>query len=186
MEWRIHKASQQMVDTNPTINPVTGRQWDLNSLIEKLLELQDALLQAQERNIMLTAQARELERIARDAEDLKSELANQGQLLADKSRENKHLHQELSRMAGILESKMQESEDLKTVIGDIQHQLKTCQSERDLLAVMLTDAENAARQTRRQTTEHPGKVSGAQDIYQGQTDTQKAGWMKYLKGKDQR
>jgi len=175
-----------MVDTNPTINPVTGRQWDLNSLIEKLLELQDALLQAQERNIMLTAQARELERVARDAEDLKSELANQGQLLADKSRENKHLHQELSRMAGILESKMQESEDLKTVIGDVQHQLKTCQSERDLLAVMLTDAENAARQVRRGDT--PGKVSGTQELYQpGQADTQKAGWMKnILKSKDQR
>lgn len=177
-----------MVDTNPTINPVTGRQWDLNSLIEKLLELQDALLQSQERNIMLTAQARELERVARDAEDLKSELSNQGQLLADKSRENKHLHQELSRMAGILEAKMQEVEDLKVVIGDIQHQLKTCQQERDLLAVMLTDAENAARQVKRQTGDHSGKVSGTQDIYQpSQSDTQRnAGWMKWPRGKDQR
>src|SRR5438874_3403409 len=119
-----------MVETNPIINPVTGRQWDLNSLIEKLLELQDALLQAQEKNITLTAQARELERIARDAEDLKVELANQGQLLADRTRENKHLHQELSRMAGVLDGKMQEAEDCKSMITDLQHQLKTCQSER--------------------------------------------------------
>src|SRR5437870_3212907 len=133
-----------MVETNPIINPVTGRQWDLNSLIEKLLELQDMLLQAQEKNISLTAQARQLEKSARDAEDLKGEFGNQGQLLNDKSRENKYLHQELSRMSSVLDAKMQEVEDLKSVISDVQHQLKTCQSERDLLAVMLTEAEQAA------------------------------------------
>ncbi len=176
-----------MVDTNPTLNPVTGRQWDLNSLIEKLLELQDALLQSQERNIMLTAQTRELERVARDAEDLKSELANQGQLLSDKSRENKHLHQELTRMAGLMETRMQEVEDLKTVIGDLQHQLKTCQSERDLLAVMLTDAEQAARQVKRADSLSRAPGAPTQELYQPvQAETQKAGWMKYLKGKESR
>ncbi|MBI4532791.1 MAG: hypothetical protein HY711_02500 [Candidatus Melainabacteria bacterium] len=168
-----------MVETNPIINPVTGRQWDVNSLIEKLLELQDSLLQVQERNIMLTAQARELERIARDAEDLKEELTHQGTLLADKSRENKHLHQELSRMASVLGSKMQEAEDLKSAIVEIQHQLKTCQSERDLLAVMLTEAENAARQVRQQSDSSghapvypPAKESGPQ-----------TSWLNRLKGR---
>jgi len=165
-----------MVETNPTINPVTGRQWDLNSLIEKLLELQDSLLQAQERNLTLTAQARELERIARDAEDIKAELANQGQLLTDKSRENKHLHQELSRMAGNLEAKVQELEDLKSVIGDLQHQLKNCQQERDRLAVMLTEAENAARQGRR-------SIEPPSESYGKSTQEQSASWLKILKGK---
>lgn len=168
-----------MVDTNPTINPVTGRQWDLNSLIEKLLELQDALLQAQERNLMLTAQARELERIARDGEDLKAELANQGTLLSDKSRENKHLHQELSRMASVLDAKMQEVEDLKTVIADVQHQLKTCQQERDLLAVMLTEAEALARQSRR------GEPGGDNQAYPSKdTAGQQTSWLNRFKGRN--
>lgn len=159
----ISPLGHQMVDTNRLINPVTGRQWDLQSLIEKLLELQDALLQSQERSITLTAQARELERIARDHEDMKSDLENQQALLADKSRENKYLHQELSRMSGVLSSKLLETEELKAQISDVQHQLKTCQSERDLLAIMLTEAENAARQS-----DAPAKESN---------------WMKYLKGK---
>lgn len=155
-----------MVETNRLVNPVTGRQWDLQSLIEKLLELQDALLQAQERNITLTAQARELERIARDHEDMKIDMENQAALLADKSRENKYLHQELSRMSGVLSAKLLETEELKALINDIQHQLKTCQSERDLLAIMLTEAENAARKG--------GPVESK--------DSQ-SNWIKYLKGK---
>jgi hypothetical protein len=153
-----------MVETNRLVNPVTGRQWDLNSLIEKLLELQDALLQAQEKNITLTAQARELERIARDHEDTKVDLENQAALLADKSRENKYVHQELSRMSGVLSNKLMEVEELKNQILDLQHQLKTCQSERDLLAIMLTEAENAQRS---------GKDTGGKD----------ANWLKHLKGK---
>lgn len=168
-----------MVDANPIINPVTGRQWDFNSLIEKLLELQDALLQAQERNLTLTAQTREFERIARDAEDLKLELSNQGTLLADKSRENKHLHQELSRMAGTLDSKMQEIEDLKALISDIQHQLKTCQQERDLLSGMLIEAEAAARQTRR--TDNQGESGSFPSAPKEQP--RKTGWLNSLKGK---
>lgn len=155
-----------MVETNRLINPVTGRQWELQSLIEKLLELQDALLQAQERNITLTAQARELERSSRDHEDMKIDMENQAALLADKSRENKYLHQELSRMSGVLSSKLLEVEELKTQIADTQHQLKTCQSERDLLAIMLTEAENAARQGGREPK-----------------DGQQSNWIKYLKGK---
>lgn len=176
----FQKLKTTMVEANPMINPLTGRQWDLNSLMAKVLELQEALVQAQERNITLTAQARELERIARDAEDLKVELTNQGQLLADKSRENKHLHQELSRMAGILEAKNQEVEELKAAVVDVQHQLKTCQSERDLLAVMLTDAENAARQARRSEGVDSGSTyqTGTKDQQQG------SGWLKYLKPKN--
>jgi chromosome segregation ATPase len=155
-----------MVETNRLINPVTGRQWDMQALIEKLLELQDALLQSQERNISLTAQTRELERIARDHEDMRIDLENQAALLADKTRENKYLHQELSRMSGVLSSKLLEVEELKAQVADIQHQLKTCQSERDLLAIMLTEAEAAARQGNK-----------------GETKETTQNWIKYLKGK---
>jgi hypothetical protein len=155
-----------MVETNRLINPVTGRQWDMQALIEKLLELQDALLQSQERNISLTAQTRELERIARDHEDMRIDLENQAALLADKTRENKYLHQELSRMSGVLSSKLLEVEELKAQVADIQHQLKTCQSERDLLAIMLTEAEAAARQGSK-----------------GETKETTQNWIKYLKGK---
>jgi chromosome segregation ATPase len=156
-----------MVETNRLINPTTGRTWDIQSLVEKLLELQDALLQAQERNISLAAQSRELERIARDHEDMKIDMENQAALLADKSRENKYLHQELSRMSGVLSAKLLEVEDMRNQITDVQHQLKTCQSERDLLAIMLTEAENAARQS----------GGGSRD------STQTANWINRLKGK---
>jgi len=161
-----------MVETNQLLQgggpggPGGGRQWDMNTLIEKLLELQDQLLQAQDRNISVTAQLRELERVARDHEDMKTELENQNALLTDKSRENKYLHQELSRMSGLLSAKLLEVEELKSQIVDVQHQLKTCQSERDLLAIMLTEAENAAR------------GQGGKD-----TKGQQGNWMKHLKGK---
>ena len=155
-----------MVETDRVVNPVTGRQWELNALLEKLVELQEALLQAQERNISLTAQARELERVARDHDDMKMELENQNVLLADKSKENKYLHQELSRMSGVLSGKLIEMEELKTQVQDVLHQLKTCQQERDLLAIMLTEAENQARQ-------------GSKDA----TKDQQGNWMKHFKGK---
>lgn len=134
-----------MVEANPTINPATGRQWDLNSLMKRLLDLQDSLLQSQEKNLILSTQARELERLARDAADFKAELAAQGVLLTDKTRENKHLHQELSQVTSTLEVKLQEVEDLKAAVSDLQHQLKMRESERDLLAVMLNEAESAKR-----------------------------------------
>lgn len=157
------------MDFNRSNNPLTGRQWDLNSLIEKLLEIQDALLQAQERNITLTAQIRELEKQTHDLEDLKVENDNQAQLLADKSRENKHLHQELSRLSALLGARMQEAEELKNTISELQHQVKTSQADRDLLAVMLTEAEQAARQP------------GARAETGSKKDT--SNWTKYLKGK---
>lgn len=163
------------MDNNKTINPLTGRQWDLNSLIEKLLELQDALLQSQEKIITLSAQIRELERMVRDAEDLRAANENQVQLLADKTRENKFLHQELSRLSSIMSSKLQESDELKFVIQDLQHQLKSSQSDRDLLAIMLTEAENNARQVGSGKMESsPGSGGG------GKKDTN---WTKILKGK---
>lgn len=171
-----------MVDSNRTTNPLTGRQWDLNSLLEKLYELQDALIQtqaklyemqdnlvqSQEKNISLSAQIRELERLNKDAEDIRIEHDNQAQLLADKTRENKYLHQELSRMSTVMNGRLQESEDLKAAIIDVQEQLKRCQSERDILAVMLTEAESAVKQGGR------GETSPK--------DTQ-TNWIKYLKGK---
>lgn len=156
------------MDPNRTINPLTGRQWDLNSLIEKLLEVQDALLQSQERNITLSAQIRELERIGRDAEDMKIDHDNQAQMLADKTRENKYLHQELSRLTSMLSARLQEADELKASIAELQHQLKSSQSDRDLLAIMLTEAEAVARA-------NGGKLDS------GKKDT--SNWTKILKGK---
>lgn len=161
------------MDTNRTINPLTGRQWDMNSLIEKLLEIQEALLHSQEKNITMAAQVRELERQVRDAEDLKITHDNQAQLLADKTRENKYLHQELSRLTGMMASRLQENEEFKNVIAELQHQLKTSQSERDLLAIMLTEAEAAAKQTT------GGKIEPNSGTGKKNTDN----WTKYLKGK---
>lgn len=134
-----------MSDSNQLINSATGRPWDLNSLVEKVLELQEQLVQSQEHNITLTAQLRELERGAHDYEDMKVELGNQNVLLADKAKENKYLHQELSRMSSTLSGRLLEIEETKTQIADLLHQLKTCQSERDVLAMMLIEAENAAK-----------------------------------------
>lgn len=140
---------------------------DLQAVLTKVMELQEALLQAQEKNLLLSAQTRELERVARDVEDLKTELTNQSVLLTDKSRENKQLHQELAKVASLLESKLQESEDLRTTVADLQHQLRTRESERDLLAVMLNEAEQANRKP---------------EDYQQQTSTNKeAGWLKHFK-----
>lgn len=159
-----------MVDANPQVNPATGRQWDTNSLMERIVELQDQLLQVQEKNLLLSAQTRELERVARDADDLKAELAAQGVLLADKSRENKNLHQELSRVAGTLDVKLNEVEELRAVVADLQQQLKMRESERDLLAVMLNEAENAQRRA-----EESSAVSK-----DAPTNT---GWLRPFKGK---
>lgn len=133
------------MEANKTINPLTGHQWDINSLVEKLLEHKDALLQAQEKNITMAAQLRELERQVKDAEDLRSEHDNQSQLLADKMRENKYIHQELSRMSSLMSVRLQENEELKSTITDLQTQLKNSQADRDLLAIMLTEMENSVR-----------------------------------------
>jgi predicted nuclease with TOPRIM domain len=134
-----------MMEANKGVNPLTGRQWDLNSLIQKLLELQDALLESQEKNIMLIAQIRDLERQVRDIEDLRIEHDNQAQMLADKTRENKYLHQELSRMSSLLNVRMQDVDELRSTISELQHQIKNSNSERDLLAIMLTEAEAQAK-----------------------------------------
>lgn len=143
-------------------------------MIEKLLELQDALLQSQEKIITLAAQIRELERMVRDAEDLRTAHENQVQLLADKSRENKYLHQELSRLSSMMGAKMQETDELKAGIIELQHQLKSSQSDRDLLAIMLTEAENSAKQV------SGGKVDTASGSTGSKKDTN---WTKILKGK---
>lgn len=172
MVWQTSPPLIPM-DSNRTINPLTGRQRDMNSLIEKLLEIQEALLHAQEKTITMSAQIRELERQVRDAEDLKITHDNQAQLLADKTRENKYLHQELSRLTGVLASKLQESDEFKGAMAELQHQLKNAQSERDLLAIMLTEAESAARQT----------SSGKMEASGGSGKKDTSNWTKYLKGK---
>jgi PAS domain S-box-containing protein len=80
-------------------------------------------------------------------DSLKTKLSEQSLLLADKTRENKHLHQELSRVAAALDVKLNEVEALRTEVSEIQQQLKMRESERDLLAVMLNEAENVQRRT---------------------------------------
>lgn len=144
---------------------------DATSLTAKVLELQEALVQSQEKNLMLSAQLRELERMARDGEDLKSELVNQGLLLTDKSRENKQLHQELARITSVLEQKLHEVEELGASVLELQHQFKTAQSERDLLAVMLNEAENAQR-----------RQQAYDDSSTAAKDT--PGWLRAFKGKN--
>ncbi len=166
------KGHRSIMDVDSTDNPIieTAKKWDINSLLEKVAELQDLIVQAQERNVLLSAQTRELERIARDADDLKAELAAQGLLLTDKTKENKLLHQELSKVTTVLEVKIQEVDELKALVADLQHQLRTRESERDLLAVMLNEAENA--QKRADVQEVP--LSKEQ---------QNSGWFRHFKGK---
>ena len=134
-----------MPEVNQTAEAKTSRPMDVNSLMAKIVELQNQLLQAQEKNLLLSAQTRELERQARDAADLKSELAAQAVLLSDKSRENKHLHQELSRIASTLDIKLNEATELAGAVNDVQQQLKRCEAERDHLAVLLTELESVHR-----------------------------------------
>jgi len=128
-----------------SIDPARLKELDPTALMQRILDLQDQLLQSQEKNLLLSAQTRELERVARDADDLKGELTSQGLLLADKSKENKHLHQELSRVTALLDVKLNELEELRAAVSDLQQQLRMRESERDLLAVMLNEAENANR-----------------------------------------
>lgn len=110
-------------------------------MVSKIVELQDKLVEAQEKNLILSTQLRELEMAARDGEDLKSELSNQTALLADKIRENKRLHQDLSRVSSSLEAKLKDLEEIKLAVVDMQKDLKQREAERDLLAVMLTEKE---------------------------------------------
>lgn len=132
-------------DNNTPAPATTEDEIDLSSLIEKVIDLQDSLVQAQEKNIVLLAQTRELEQVARDADDMKAELAAQSLLLADKSRENKHLHQELGRVTTLLDTKLIELEELRVLVVDLQQQVRARESERDRLAVMLNEAEKAQR-----------------------------------------
>lgn len=149
-----------------------NRHLDPQALTQRILELQDELLQSQEKNLLLSAQTRELERVARDAEDLKAELTAQGLLLADKTKENKHVHQELSRVTGVLDLKLNEVEELRGLVAELQQQLKMRESERDLLAVMLNEAENAQRRTQ-------------EELYNGVKDKEKndTSWLRPFKPK---
>lgn len=78
-------------------------------------------------------------------ESLRTKVTEQEVLLEDKSRENKNLHQELSRVTAVLDAKLNEIAGLREALNDNQKQLKMRESERDLLAVMLNEAENAQR-----------------------------------------
>ena len=114
---------------------------NVQALVNKIVELQDKLVEAQEKNLILATQLREMEMMARDGQDLKAELENQSAMLADKTRENKQLHQDLARVTTMLEEKLKDLEETKLQNTDLVHQLRQRESERDLLAVMLTEKE---------------------------------------------
>jgi hypothetical protein len=182
-----------MADSNFAVNansvPQKGlsQEWDIKSLMEKVLELQDLLLQAQEKNLFLSAQARELERAARDSDDLKAELTAQALILADKTRENKSLHQEFSRISNLLDAKVREAEELKIAFADLQHQLKSREQERDILTVMLNEMENAQK---RERAAEDGKRALEAINQQETTVTSKeqvntGGWLRHFKGRPQ-
>ena len=138
--------------SEPEPNTAEPNSNDPAALAQRVSELQEKLLQAQEKNLMLTAQVRELERSARDMDDLRVDLSAQALLLADKSKENKHVHQELSRVTGLLDIKLNEVEELRTLAADLQQQVKMRESERDLLAVMLNEAEVVQRRQSEEMT----------------------------------
>lgn len=114
---------------------------NVQALVNKIVELQDKLVEAQEKNLILATQLREMEMMARDGQDLKAELENQSAMLADKTRENKQLHQDIARVTTMLEEKLKDLEETKVQNTDLIHQLRQRESERDLLAVMLTEKE---------------------------------------------
>lgn len=129
--------SSDTTTSNTGIDPRANVQ----ALVNKIVELQDKLVEAQEKNLILATQLREMEMMARDGQDLKAELENQSAMLADKTRENKQLHQDLARVTTMLEEKLKDLEETKLQNTDLVHQLRQRESERDLLAVMLTEKE---------------------------------------------
>lgn len=129
--------SSDTTTSNTGIDPRANVQ----ALVNKIVELQDKLVEAQEKNLILATQLREMEMMARDGQDLKAELENQSAMLADKTRENKQLHQDLARVTTMLEEKLKDLEETKVQNTDLVHQLRQRESERDLLAVMLTEKE---------------------------------------------
>lgn len=134
-----------MVEADSSMNSISDTSLEARAekcYKDKVLELQDQLLQSQERSIMLAAQARELERTVRDSEDFQTEMAAQSLILSDKTRENRRLHQELSRVTSALECKLKELQDLNNLVIDLQHQLKTRELERDRLSIMLYEMES--------------------------------------------
>ena len=84
----------------------TDKQASIQQMVDKIVDLQEKLVEAQEKNLVLSMQLREMEMIIRDGEDLQSELESQTALLADKSKENKQLHQDLARVSVALEEKI--------------------------------------------------------------------------------
>jgi DNA repair exonuclease SbcCD ATPase subunit len=168
------------LNTKPEPEQSTGKQWDMKSLLEKVLELQDLLMQAQEKNLLLSAQARELERAARDSEDLKAELSSQALVVSDKTRENKTLHQEFSRISSLLDIKIQEMEEARLVITDLEQQVKNKEQERDILLVMINEMEGKRSSTNNPKLPETGKTVISKDKAQQQNT---GSWLlKHLKG----
>jgi cell fate (sporulation/competence/biofilm development) regulator YlbF (YheA/YmcA/DUF963 family) len=170
-----------MVEADSSMNSIADKSLEAGgdkSYLDKVVELQDQLLQSQERNLLLSAQARELERTVRDSEDFQSEMAAQNLILADKTRENKRLHQELSRVTTALESKLKELQELNSLFVDLQHQLKTRELERDRLSIMLYEMESG----------HTPNGDGLESMGKGRDrESQRnsgASWLWHLLGKN--
>lgn len=158
------------MSSDPSQSASNSGSTSIQQMVNKIVELQDKLVEAQEKNLVLSTQLRELEMATRDSDDLKAELSNQTSLLADKIRENKRLHQDLSRVSTALEAKLKDLEEIKLAVVDLQKDLKQREAERDLLAVMLTEKEK----------------EGARAAQAGPTDSQKKdqGWLNpFAKGK---
>ncbi len=149
------------MSSDPSQSASTSGSTSIQQMVNKIVELQDKLVEAQEKNLLLSTQLRELEMATRDSDDLKAELSNQTSLLADKIRENKRLHQDLSRVSTALESKLKDLEEIKLAVVDLQKDLKQREAERDLLAVMLTEKEKeGARASAASTPDSQKKDQG--------------------------
>jgi hypothetical protein len=180
------QMTMAMAEINSTLNAKpdpeqrTGKQWDIKSLLEKVLELQELVIQAQEKNLLLSAQARELERAAHDSEDLKAELSAQVLVLADKTRENKTLHQEFSRISSLLDIKIQEMDEIKAVVADLEQQVKNKEQERDILLVMINEMEG--NQKRAAAAAIPRPLEPVKPVVSKDKIQSTTSWFKHLKG----
>lgn len=168
-------ARRIMTDQSQSRPTDSGNQ-SIQAMVAKIVELQDKIVENQEKNIMLSTQLREMEMMARDADDLRTEVANQSALLTDKSRENKRLHEDLAKLGSLLEEKIGEVDELKSMVVDLQHQLKQRESERDLLAVMLTEKE--------QQQHHQQATASTSGTFEAAEKDKPLGWLNpFGKGK---
>ncbi len=74
------------MSSDPSQSASTSGSTSIQQMVNKIVELQDKLVEAQEKNLVLSTQLREMEMASRDSDDLKAELSNQTSIMADKIR----------------------------------------------------------------------------------------------------